>query len=157
VWDVSRAVDVLSEIAEISEIDATRIACLGHSGGGTVAYYAAAMDERIRAILCSCAICNYEHSIAAIDHCTCNYLPGVLDVVELSDLAGLVAPRPFVMVNVRDDRIFPIDAVRETAGEIACIYRWAGEASNFRFLVGEDGHRFYPEAAWDEFARLFPP
>ncbi|NMA96034.1 MAG: hypothetical protein GX974_08340, partial [Clostridiales bacterium] len=44
VWDVSCAIDVIEK--HFPEIDSNRIGIMGNSGGGTITYYAACMDER---------------------------------------------------------------------------------------------------------------
>jgi len=50
VWDTSRAVDLL---LSQPNIDAGRVAIIGHSLGGKMAFYAGALDERIGAIIAS--------------------------------------------------------------------------------------------------------
>src|SRR6185503_14914815 len=48
VWDVMRTVDY---IATRSELDATRVGCMGISGGGTVTVFASALETRLRVAL----------------------------------------------------------------------------------------------------------
>lgn len=112
VWDVSRAIDVIEEY--FPEIDSKQIGCMGNSGGGTTAYYAACMDERISIAMPSCAVCTYKDSIGPIHHCSCNYIPRIYEYFEMGDLAGLIAPRPLVIVAGKEDKIFPIDGVKES-------------------------------------------
>jgi len=50
-WDMTRAVDVLTQRAEV---DAERIGCLGVYDGATVAAGAAALDPRIKAVCVAC-------------------------------------------------------------------------------------------------------
>lgn len=151
VWDVSRAIDA---IEELPELDATRIACMGNSGGGTVTWYAACYDSRITAIMPSCSICTYRDSIGSIDHCCDNYLPGALRHFDMPDLAGLVAPRPLVVVAGRDDEIFPIAGVRDAFDTIKQIYTAAGAGDSCALVEGAGGHRFYAADAWPVFQRL---
>jgi len=151
VWDVSRAIDALSEFPEI---DTTRIACMGNSGGGTITFFAACMDERIAVAMPSCYVCTFRDSIGSIDHCTDNYIPGILRHFEMGDLAGLIAPRPLVVVAGQHDKIFPIDAVVETFELISEIYAAAGVPDECQLVVGEAGHQFYPEQAWPVFRGL---
>jgi len=151
VWDVSRAIDALEQFGEV---DARRIACMGNSGGGTVTYYATCLEPRIGAAMPSCSICTYRDSIGAIDHCADNYLPGILRYCEMGDLAGLIAPRPLVVVAGREDRIFPIHAVEETFATIRQIYLAAGASEKCTLVVGDGGHRFYASPAWPEFRRI---
>lgn len=152
IWDISRSIDVLEAFPEV---DRERIAILGHSGGGTAAWYATCLDSRIKQVMASCSICNFRDSIGSIDHCSCNYLPGILTFMDLSDTASLIAPRPLIISNGRTDRIFPIRSVEKTAEEIARIYAALGAEENFRALIGEGGHNFYSELNWPVFNQLF--
>ncbi len=144
-WDVSRAIDLLHGC---DGLDLARIACLGNSGGGTVTWYAAAVEPRIAALMPSCSVCPYGLSIGSLDHCPDNYLPGALLHFDLPDLAGLIAPRPCVVVAGRRDEIFPYPAVAEGFERIAAIYAHAGAAGRCRLVTGEGGHRFYAAQAW---------
>jgi dienelactone hydrolase len=45
VWDGIRAIDYLQTR---TEVDPQRIACAGHSGGGTLALFISALDERVK-------------------------------------------------------------------------------------------------------------
>ena len=149
VWDVSRAIDALAE--SFPEVDSNRVACMGNSGGGTTTYFAACVEPRIRAAMPSCYVCTFEDSIGTIDHCMCNYIPGILDYFEMGDLAGLIAPRPLIVVAGREDTIFPFHAVQKTFRTIQQVYAAAGAPERCRLVVGEGGHRFYADAAWAVF------
>jgi dienelactone hydrolase len=151
VWDVSRAIDVLGEFPEI---DAGRIGCMGNSGGGTITYFASCLDGRIGIAMPSCYVCTFRDSIGTIDHCGDNYIPGILQYFEMGDLAGLIAPRPLVVVAGRDDDIFPIGAVEETFETIRRVYRAAGAPDRCQLVIGEGGHRFYADQAWPVFREL---
>ncbi len=148
VWDVSRALDLLGEFPDL---DTARIGCMGNSGGGTITYYAACLDPRISVAMPSCYVCTFKDSAGRIDHCQDNYLPGLLRYCEMGDLAALIAPRPLVVVAGHDDPIFPLYGVLETYDTIEGIYRAAGVPDNCRLVVGNGGHRFYPEDAWPVF------
>ena len=150
VFDLSRAVDVLETFAEI---DPKRIFCMGHSGGGTACYYSAAFDPRIAAVLCSACICSYRKSIAAIEHCADNYLPGILHYLELADIAGLIAPRGLAIVAGAADDIFPLAGVEECVGEIGRIYAAQGAKKKLAVEIVPGGHEFFAEAAWGALER----
>ncbi len=150
-WDVSRAIDAL---AQFPEIDLSQIGCMGNSGGGTVAYYAACLDERITIAMPSCAVCTFAASIGKIDHCEDNYIPGILRYFEMGDLAGLIAPRPLILVAGREDGIFPIAGVQESYQTIQAIYAAAGAADRCRLVIGPKGHRFYADLAWPVYREL---
>jgi dienelactone hydrolase len=149
VWDVMRAIDM----AEERFSPGAQYACMGNSGGGTATWYAAALEPRIAKAMPSCAVCSFDGSIAPISHCICNYVPGIRRWFDMGDLAGLIAPRPVVVVAGAGDRIFPIEATRETFRLIEKYYEAAGAPGNCRLYVGAEGHRFYAEA-WEEFVAL---
>jgi len=151
VWDVSRAIDALGEF---EGLDMDRIACMGNSGGGTVSYYAACTDDRIKAVMPSCSVCTFKSSIGAVDHCQCNYIPGIMNYVEMGELAGLIAPKSLLVVAGRKDPIFPIAGVKECFASVQAIYKAEGHPANCRLVLGPDGHVFYPDLAWPAFHEL---
>ena len=149
VWDVMRAIDA----AEAQFSPGAQYHCMGNSGGGTATWYAAALEPRLAGAMPSCAVCSYDGSIGPISHCICNYVPGIRQWFDMGDLAGLIAPRPLVVVAGLTDRIFPIDATRETFRLIQSYYAAAGAPDKCKLYVGAEGHRFYAEA-WEEFVAL---
>lgn len=148
-WDVSRAIDVVEK--HFPMIDMSRIAIMGNSGGGTATIYAAAVEPRIAAAMPSCAFCGYLPSIGAQEHCLCNYIPSIMKYFDMGDLAGLIAPRPFVVVNGQHDGIFPIDSAKEQMEIAYDLYRDAGAPDMARHVVGPEGHRFYAALSWPVF------
>ncbi|MFW6189267.1 MAG: alpha/beta hydrolase family protein [Planctomycetota bacterium] len=153
VWDVVRGIDLLQEQPEV---DNDRIACMGNSGGGTATFFAACVEPRIELAVPSCYFCTFADSIMSIQHCPDNYIPGMLQVAEMGELAGLVAPRRMLVVAGREDPIFPFHGVQksfETAGDI---FSAAGCPENLRLVVGEGGHRFYADLAWPVIHELMP-
>lgn len=150
-WDVSRAIDA---VGAFPELDLTRIGIMGNSGGGTTTFYAACLDPRIQVVMPSCVVCSYRASLGRIDHCHDNYLPSALRYFEMGDLAGLLAPRPLIVVAGDEDAIFPLAGVREAYAVIEQIYAAAGAADRCRLVIGHGGHRFYPEQAWPVFQEM---
>jgi len=146
VFDVDRGIDYLYARGDI---DVERLGVMGNSGGRTVSTYAAAVLDRLRFAMPSCSFCTYADSIMRIYHCADNYIPGLLRWAEQADVLGLFAPKPVVAVAGRKDPIFPIDGVRKAFEDLRRIYAAAGSPDNCRLVIGEGGHRFYAEPAWD--------
>ena len=90
----------------------------------------------------------------SIYHCDCNYVPGILRLGEMYDVAGLIAPRPFNAITGRTDPIFPIDQVEIAYQKLQRVYAVAGAAERCRLYIGEGGHRYYKDGAWP-FVRKF--
>ena len=152
VWDMSRLIDWATEHLPI---DAERIAITGNSGGGTVSLFAAACETRIAVAVPSCYFCTFEGSIGMIRHCECNYVPGVMRLGEMYDVAGLIAPRPFCAIAGRDDGIFPIDHVEFAYQRLKEIYTVAGVPDRCELFIGDGGHRYYKGGAWPFVRRYF--
>jgi hypothetical protein len=72
----------------------------------------------------------------------------------MGDLAGLIAPRPMVVVAGRYDKTFPLDGVLDAHAKISTIYKHLGYEQNAPLVIGEQGHQFYPELAWPNFLEL---
>ena len=152
VWDTSRLIDwALSNLP----VDEGRIAITGNSGGGTISLFAGACDTRIALSMPGCYFCTFVGSIGTIRHCECNYVPGLLRMGEMYDVAGLIAPRPFCAIAGRTDPIFPVEHVRFAYDRLKAIYAVAGAEDRCELSIGEGGHRFYKTPAWDFVKRHF--
>jgi len=144
-WDIMRAIDLLQTLPEV---DPRRIGCMGNSGGGTATFFAACLERRIKVAVVSCYFCTFAHSVMRIYHCADNYIPGILKVAEMGELAGLIAPRRLLIVAGRQDSIFPFEGVEKAFATAKEIFGAAGRPDNIKLVVGEGGHRFYAEPSW---------
>jgi dienelactone hydrolase len=140
VWDVMRTLDYL---ATRSELDSTRIGCMGISGGGTVTLFSTALDPRIRAALVSGYLNTFRDSIGSLSHCIDNYVPGILNWAEMHDLAGLVAPRPLFVESGEKDTIFPVRASIESFGKVREVYGVFDALDRIEQEVFPDEHSFW--------------
>src|SRR5205807_7141900 len=100
VWDGMRAIDYL---LSRPEVDPARIGCAGHSGGGTLTMFIAAMDERV-----ACAVVNEggtqnrwplsypPNSPVGPSDVEQNIFPAAIYDIDHVDLHAAVAPRPLL-------------------------------------------------------------
>ena len=139
VWDVIRSIDWL---ASLSDVDSTRIGLMGISGGGTVASYAAALDDRVSMTMLSGSFCTFRDSIFSVAHCIDNYVPGILNYFEVSDLAALIAPRLLFCESGSQDDIFPEAGAREAFGESLKTYKAMNAADHLSLDIFNAGHVF---------------
>ena len=94
---LAEQVAALDWLTALPDIDADRIAALGISMGGTLAWWMAAIDPRIRAAVSLCCLADMECLIAndAHDgHGQYMTVPGLLAHAATGQVAGLAAPRP---------------------------------------------------------------
>ena len=154
VWDVMRLIDVLE--AQFADVcDADRVYCCGNSGGGTATFYATALEPRIKGAIPSCAFCTFAGSIGAMYHCSCNYVPGIRKFFDMAELAGMIAPRPLVIVSGAQDEIFPLTGAQSEFDRIKNTYYANSEhPENAVHVIGDGGHRFYAAPAWEAFLAL---
>ena len=153
VWDIMRCIDVLC--AHFTEyIDPDRILCLGNSGGGTATVYAAALDERIKVSVPSCAVSTFADSIGAMLHCECNFVPGIANCFDMGDLCAMTAPRALVVVSGARDPIFPLDGAKECVAIGAKAYDAYGVPERIAHVIGDGEHRFYADDSWPTIHRM---
>ncbi len=125
VFEAKRLLDYL---ITLPEIDAQRIGAMGISGGGMHTFFSTCVDTRIKSAVISGYFCSWFDSILAMNHCLCNFVPGILKLGDLTDLAGLLAPRPILIEAGTYDKIFPIESVRQAFDKLKEIYHlWNAE------------------------------
>ena len=150
--DVSAVISWLQQQAGILAIDPARIYAVGHSAGGSVALFAAALDLRIQAVLaCGCLGFIRDTIGRRRDDQGQNVVPGILRWMELGDVVGLVAPRPLVSVAGSDDPIWPAAGAAAVFAEAREIYARFDAANRLKLVAEPGGHRFRPEASWAGF------
>ncbi len=147
VWDVKRAIDVLQGF---SDCDTDKIMIMGHSGGGTAAFYSAAYDERIKLCVPNCAFCTYKESIFNVFHCVCNYMPNAYEYFDMPDLSALIAPRRLLVVAGKEDAIFTLDGVENGMKTAEAIYKAYKADGKVRLVVTPAGHAVCDDILWRE-------
>jgi dienelactone hydrolase len=146
VWDAMRAIDYLGTR---SEVDSKRIATLGASGGGTTSLLTAACDERVKVAVVSAYFNTLRDSIVSISHCPDNYVPGMLQDMEMHDLSGLVAPRGLFVESGRRDPIFPYAGFEKAVARASGIYSTFGMPDRFGHEAHDGAHEVHLVGAFD--------
>lgn len=146
-FDARRLLDYL---LTRKDVDPQRIGAMGISGGGMHTFFSACLDERIRAVVISGYYSSFRDSILAMDHCFCNYVPGLARFGEMHDLIGLIAPRPVLVESGTYDPIFPITAVQEAVSYAReKVYAIFGVTSEVETDLFEGRHRINGDRAYD--------
>src|SRR5262249_13958795 len=104
-WDGIRGIDFL--LAR-PEVDPERIGCCGHSGGGTLTQFLAALDSRIRvAVVAEGNTENLAHAEVeppgSADDAEQNIVPAVAYGIDRADLLYAFAPKPLLMTVTLHD------------------------------------------------------
>jgi dienelactone hydrolase len=136
--DLLHCVDAL---AADKQVDARRIACLGHSYGGQETLFAMLADERIRAGVVSCGFSMISELVARnISHNMALYVPGLLPQGDMDALLPALAPRALRVLAGRSDPIYPVEGVRQV--EVAARRAWAEHqaADRLQFCYFDGDH-----------------
>lgn len=155
VADTKAAVDTLGSL---DIIDANRISAAGYSLGGTVALFAAAVDERIAAAASVCGITPFR--IPNKDNCGIRWyydLHGLIPRLgffaaaesripcDFQDILACIAPRPALVVAPTRDRFANIDDVRKCVASAGKIYNLLNAKDNLHLYTPDDYNRFSDE------------
>ena len=140
---------LIDYLQRLPELDPNRIGAMGISGGGMLAFFLTALEQRIRACAISGYFCTFEHSIFAMNHCICNVVPGLHQFGEMYDIAGLIAPRPMLIEAGSRDPIFPIGAVQASVKKVKNIYEVFKCNQNLQTDYFEGRHQISGQKAFD--------
>lgn len=131
VYDSLRALDFL---CDDPRVDRQRVATVGMSMGSTMAWWTAALDERIRVVVDLCCLTDFRALIEARgldEHGIYYYVPNLLRHFQTADINALIAPRPHLSLNGVYDLLTPpagldtIDiALKNVYGEMGVPTHW---------------------------------
>lgn len=140
-WDDQRTVDYL---LTRREVDPARIGCLGVSMGGHRTLYLAGMDERIAAACVVGFMSTVRPMIQAhIDtHSFVHFVPGLHQFLDMPDVVAMMAPKPLLVQQCREDGLYPLVGMQESVARIAAVYEKAGVPDRFAGQFFDGGHRF---------------
>ncbi len=130
------------------EVDQNRVGAMGISGGGMHTFFSTCLDERIRACVVSGYYSTFRDSILAMEHCSCNFMPGLYRFGEMYDLVGLIAPRPMLVEAGAYDPIFPIQSVQRSVERARQVYAVFGAEDQVETDYFEGRHQISGRKAY---------
>lgn len=135
---------VLDYLVSRPEVDNRRIAAQGMSLGSTGAWWLAAIDDRVRAIVAVACFTRYEDLIATRAlgaHGIYYFVPQILRHFDSEGIMALVAPRPFLALTGDRDAGSPPEGIRKLEAALRHIYALYGKAEHFESVVyPQTGH-----------------
>ena len=148
-WNSIRALDYLETLGFV---DKDRFGVTGRSGGGAYSWWISALDERIKVSAPVAGITNLKNHVYAgypnsgrlahgvvEGHCDCMFHVNTYRW-DFDQVAALVAPRPLMILNTDDDRIFPLDGVTDVFNGARRIYSLHGERDKLGLAIVPGGH-----------------
>lgn len=106
------------------EVDGNRIGCMGLSIGGFRSAHLTGLDSRIKAAVVAGWMTSYGSLLKnhLRSHTWMIYVPGQLQHLDLPDVASLNAPRPLMVINCLQDRLFTLEGMQDAEKKLAAIY-----------------------------------
>ncbi len=139
------------------EVDPARIAAMGMSMGSTRAWWAAALDDRIKAAVSVACLTRYQdivHNGRINGHGIYYFVPGVLhEKIDMESVVGLIAPRAHLTLSGDQDIYSPAGGVRTINAFQEHLYKLYGREENFRGVLYPGVAHEYTPAMWDETLR----
>ena len=126
------------------EVDPERIGITGMSMGSTRAWWLAAIDDRVKAIVGVACFTRYEELIAQRylrAHGIYYFVQGMLQHFDTEAVMGLMAPRPFLALTGDSDGGSPLSGIKVLEQKLNTVYSLYGEQENFKSIIyPETGH-----------------
>lgn len=145
VYDSLRGLDYL---VSRPEVDAKRIATLGMSMGSTMAWWVAALDERVKVCVDICCLTDFDALIARGNlkgHGIYYYVPGLLKHFTTSRINALIAPRPHLGLAGNLDDLTPPEGLDRIDRELREVYSSLGKPEHWRLFRQDVKHVETPE------------
>ncbi|QAS52168.1 dienelactone hydrolase family protein [Halobacillus litoralis] len=128
----------LDYIKDVDQQDCVGV--IGFSGGGLIATLTSILDDRIQATVLSGFPSTFKGSILASEHCIDNYIPGLLNLTEMPQLIGLIAPKALFIEAGEDDPVFPSKHTKLAIEKIEAIYQRKNKEYAFQHEIFQGGH-----------------
>lgn len=131
-WNSIRALDFLETLPEV---DRSRLACTGGSGGGTQTFMLGLVDDRLAA-QAPCVM--VSHSMQG--GCLCENAPGLRVQFSNMEISAAVAPRPQMLVAATGD--WTKTTLEIEGPGIRSAYRALGAPTSVDYVLHDFGHNY---------------
>lgn len=141
VWDGMRAIDYLESR---DDIDATRIGCMGNSGGGTQTSYLMALEDRIVAASPACYITSFEKLLETIgpQDAEQNIYGQIAAGMDHADYLFMRAPTPVLICCATND-FFHIEGTWESFRSAKRIFARQGFPEHIELVETANTHGWH--------------
>jgi dienelactone hydrolase len=136
------------------EVDANRIGAQGMSMGSTRAWWLAAIDDRVKAVVGVACFTRYEDLIGIRSlsaHGIYYFVPGILKHFDTEGIMALLAPRPFLALTGDSDAGSPPEGMRKLETILTNFYKLYGKRDQFQSIIYPNTGHVYND---DEKSRM---
>jgi acetyl esterase/lipase len=145
VYDSLRALDFL---VQRPDVDPQRVGTLGISMGSTMAWWLAALDERVRVTVDICCLTDFHTLLAKKGlslHGVYYYVPGLIKRFTTAQINALIAPRAHLGLAGLQDKLTPPEGLDIIDRELQQVYATLGHPERWKLLRYDVGHMETPE------------
>ncbi len=148
--EISTVIDWLCSKSNFLNIDKSSIYLYGHSSGGTIVQYTAALDKRIKGTLASGSVGPVRQTIGARG-CGSGegIVPGLLEWFDTKDIISLIAPRLFIALSGDQDHIFPYSGAKKVINDASTIYKKLNAEEKIICIKAKGKHQYYNKESWE--------
>jgi len=105
-------------LAQMPEVDASRIGCTGWSMGAYRAWMLAALSDRIKVSASVCWMVTADEQLSFKYDRTenggfANCFPGLRRWMDYPHVASIACPKPMLFINGKQDKLFPVPGVEK--------------------------------------------
>jgi dienelactone hydrolase len=140
VYDTLRGLDYL---LTRSDVDTARVGTVGMSMGSTQAWWAAALDPRLKVCVDICCLTDYQALIETNNlkgHGVYYFVPSLLKHFTTAQINSLIAPRPHLATAGMRDALTPAAGLDRIDRELKSVYAGLGTPGNWKLLRYDVGH-----------------
>jgi acetyl esterase/lipase len=141
VYDSLRALDWL---VGRPGVDPSRIATLGMSMGSTMAWWLAALEERVKVTVDICCLTDFDTLVAKkglSGHGVYYYVPSLLKHFTTSQINALIAPRAHLGLAGLQDKLTPVEGLDIIDRDLTRVYTEMGHPERWKLLRYDVGHQ----------------
>ena len=147
--EISSVIDWLALRSNKLNINKNKIYLYGHSSGGTLVQFAAALDIRVKGVLASGSVGPIRETIGARGAGGGDsIIPGLLNWLDTEDIIALIAPRPFVGLSGDKDHIFPFSGVKKVITLAKAFFIKLRAEKKINYFKVKGRHQYYNKESW---------
>jgi acetyl esterase/lipase len=145
VYDSLRAMD---HLVQRTDVDPSRVATLGISMGSTMAWWLAALDERVKVTVDICCLTDFQTLMEKKNlsaHGVYYFVPSLLKHFTTAQINALIAPRAHLGLAGIQDKLTPVEGLDIIDRELQRVYAEQGHPERWKLLRYDVGHQETPE------------
>lgn len=137
-------------MAQLPEVDATRLGCMGFSMGAYRAWMLSALTDKVK---CGVAVCwmttteyqvNTEYGLKKHEEWA-NLIPGIRRYLDYPHIASIACPKPMMFINGAKDHLFPPISVNKAYKEMHEVWDSQGIGDRLSTEIMDMSHWCGPE------------